>query len=117
MIKDEIRIGNYVYKLYGSRGYVIDIVNKSTFTGSTRIKPILLNEFNFSKCEEIKNIAGAYYISLPNLKAELHLVVYKKKVTGMIKSDFCELVLDELKSLHQLQNLYFSLTNKELTIK
>ena len=57
------------------------------------------------------------WLSLTNFKAEIHFEIYGKEIVSIIKSNFCELILDPIKSVHQLQNLYFALTGEELTIK
>ena len=80
------------------------------------IQPIELTEEWLKKAGFKKN-GNYYWISLSNLKAELHVEIYGGDLVFIIKSDFCELILDPIKSVHQLQNLYFALTNKELTIK
>jgi len=80
------------------------------------IKPIPLTEEWLLKLGAIKAY-GKIYLSLTNLKAEIHFDIYRDGIVSTIHSSFCELILDEIKFVHQLQNLYFALTGEELTIK
>lgn len=58
------------------------------------------------------------WISLTNLKSELHFECHESgEIVTMLKGDFADLILDRLKYVHELQNLYFALTGTELTIK
>ena len=54
--------------------------------------------------------------SSSNLKAELHFEVFNNtsEIVTTIKSQFSDLILDRIKYVHELQNLYFSLTKSEL---
>lgn len=99
--------------------YSISLKNNDGDTFSQFIKfiePIELTEEWLKKCGFKKN-GNYYWISLANLKAELHVEIFGEYLVFIIKSDFCDLILDPIKPVHQLQNLYFALTNKELTIK
>jgi hypothetical protein len=58
-----------------------------------------------------------YWISLYSLKAEIHFEFYGSEIVSTIKSDHCELILNRIRYVHQLQNLYFSLENEEMQIK
>lgn len=80
-------------------------------------KPIPLNEERLLKFKEVKKFEDTIYLPLMNLKAEIHFEIYGKEIVSIIKSDFAELILDPVKYIHQLQNLYFALTNEELTLK
>ncbi len=46
----------------------------------------------------------------------IHIICDKKSLAYRYSPDGVELVGQELKYVHQLQNLYFALTNKELEI-
>ena len=63
-----------------------------------------------------KNMIDVYWISLYNLKAELHFEVYEKEIVTTIKSDFSNLILDQIKCVHELQNIYYQLTKEELVL-
>jgi hypothetical protein len=64
-----------------------------------------------------KTFGGVTYISIPNLKAELHFEFYSSEIIITIKSQFCELILDPIKYVHQLQNLFFALATYELYLE
>ena len=57
------------------------------------------------------------YISVPNLKAELHFEFFGNEVVTTLKSQFSDLILDPIKYVHNLQNLFFVLANDELELK
>lgn len=113
-ILSEFRIGNF-YTQKGS--IIIEKIQPTTFveinSGYLAIEPIPLTD-------KILRVLGAkftgknYFISIPNLKAELHFEIFDKEIVTTLKSDFCELILDNLKYAHRLQNLHFSLANREL---
>ena len=80
-------------------------------------QPIPLNEEWLLKFLEVKKFGFTIYLPLTNLKAEIHFEMYKNDIVSIIKSDFAELILDPIKYVHQLQNLYFALTGTELIQK
>ena len=83
------------------------------------IEPIPLTEEWLLGFGAHKSNKFTYWISVSNLKAELHFEAFKNRdeiVTRIIGS-FSDLILDRIKYVHQLQNLYFALTNEELIIK
>ena len=114
-ILSEFRIGNF-FTQKGS--IIIEKIHSTTFveidSGYLAIEPIPLTD-------KILRVLGAkftgknYFISIPNLKAELHFEIFEKEIVTTLKSDFCELILDNLKYAHRLQNLHFSLANRELS--
>ncbi len=131
MKASELRIGNYVYEDYGGIYEVINInsegfdfvdLRKPTFNGIGRydinsIKPIELTEEILLKCgfnttfEKITEIQineneVLYYDSLEKCMSLYIPIQYEDT----------SLVFNHCKYLHQLQNLYFALTNNELTI-
>ena len=64
-----------------------------------------------------KKQSNTYIISLYNLKAELHFEDYGKNIVLWLKSNNSNLRLDTVQYVHQLQNLFFTLSNKELELK
>ncbi len=125
MKASEFRIGNLAQTIQGV--YKIESVNEN----EVFICPFLTNESFVVSIEALnpiplteewllklgaKKFAGKIYLSITNLKAELHFDVYVDVIVSTLHSDFCELILDEIKYVHQLQNLYFALTNQELTL-
>ena len=117
MKKDELRIGNY-YNQFGNAEKVswstLKTLEEST-TEQLWCKPIPLTEEWLLKFNEVRKFGGTIYLPLMNLKAEIHFEIYGNHIVSTVKSDFAELILDPIKHVHQLQNLYFVLTNEELT--
>jgi hypothetical protein len=119
----DFRIGNMVAKrLKSGNGRTItdklgcqDIVRIFENTGSFIYEPILLNIDWLMKFGG-KPLENGYWISVNNLKAELHFEVFNNtdEIVTTIKSQFSDLILDRIKYVHELQNLYFSLTKSEL---
>lgn len=111
----ELRIGNYVlnHKKEVKRVFSVQqqgFVSVETANGnphdSSLLFPIPITEELLSKCGFKKHIWGSatfYYHSLIELDAHFCL----KSVDYNI----------EIKSLHQLQNIYFSLIGKELDLR
>jgi len=55
------------------------------------------------------------WLPVYNLKAELHFECHASgEIVTTLKSQFCDLIFDRIKYIHQLQNLYFALTGQEL---
>ena len=125
MKASELRIGNYVWEDYGGDYVVTSIHNKSFETiGLTKpsfktegvylvdeIKPILLTEewlFKFGFENDFNDTweSGQEFLQI------------QKTDKGYVKlADGFYYDSQPLKHVHQLQNLYFALTGKELTIK
>lgn len=131
MIKaKELRIGNYIQD-YECEPYIFQVEELRKYVGyeiwafyrkgsakAKEVDPIPLTEEWLLKFGG-KPLSNGYWISVSNLKAELHFEVFKNtdEIVTTIKSSFCDLILDRIKYVHQLQNLYFALTNTELIIK
>lgn len=131
MKSEELRIGNYVFPL-DQGGEELDIAHKVTlisrnYVGVTfttevnrayiEIKPILLTEewllkFNFLKegntfkMNDVFSISHSFRVKNGNLLMELEPVVVN------VGNLFCRTLL----YVHELQNLYYILTDEELTI-
>jgi hypothetical protein len=129
MNANELRIGNLVYFLVYFRYYEefdehkfcneIIAIDAEDFPHIDEYYiPIPLTEEWLLKFSA-KEMEGGYWISVANLKAELHFEVFKytrtTEIVTTIKSQFSDLILDRIYDVHQLQNLYFALTNEELT--
>jgi len=127
----DLRVGNYIQTDYEGLLEVVNINNegfdfvdcrKPTYRALGRyeiepqIKPIPLTEEWLLKIGG-KPLTNGYWISVSNLKAELHFELFKNtdEIVTTLKSQFCDLILDRIYYVHQLQNLYFALTNEELT--
>ena len=119
MKSNDLRIGNLIdthcigketpYKIG-----VLDFANKTCerWTGIPLTKEWLL------KLGAKKTQICGYWISVANLKAELHFETFDNtdEIVTTLISQSCELILDRIRFVHQLQNLYFCLTGEELTI-
>ena len=83
----------------------------------SEIEPIPLTAEWFEKCGGRIGGEQVLFISMPKIKAELHFEMKPYGNVVVLKSDFGEFVPEDIKYVHQLQNLYFALTGEELTIK
>ena len=105
----EVRIGNYVK--YENKVYQIDTISKELPTLNTIEFGIGVVEWK--DLQPIKFYAGLWEdIGLQtNIFAERsRFIIYKNGNEFIFEYDDCEY-------LHELQNLYFALTRKELNIK
>jgi len=136
MKAEELRIGNLVQlpalvdegskmteKICKDFGYTVVPVNSSIIRDAEHYgedwagKPIPLTE-EWLIDLGAKGRISPLWISLTNLKSELHFECHESgEIVTMLKGDFADLILDRLKYVHELQNLYFALTGTELTIK
>lgn len=132
MEASELRIGNLVY--YNGQHNEIGPINGivSYITGHTNIllnhrrdisysvneiKPIPLTEewlinlgFRETQCN-----CQILFMPMPELSSELH--VYKNDFVFEFINSYGRMIVNQLKYVHQLQNLYFVLTSRELTLK
>lgn len=139
---NELRISNYLIDQYGDMGKVVGINsdkeynhNGQLFVGTATLyydnykgsigrwiqmlKPIKLTEEILLKCwfrfdkstSDIK-----LFLTVPNLSLEIHATFYRGKFVIELVNHLVPIVT-EVEFLHQLQNLYFALTGKELEVK
>lgn len=113
---NELRIGNLI-EYNTDEGWELNKVDAIDLMGDIGeyFRPIPLTKGWLLKFGA-KGTIDLYWLSLTNLKAEIHFEIYPKEIISIIKSQFCELILDEVKYIHQLQNLYFALTGYELKL-
>lgn len=119
----ELRIGNYVYyqgnveKCFSLRNSGVDFYRGKTKNGIITqgyvydaIQPIPLTEEILLKCGFIRRWnAPAMLINYGELQSVFTI--------NIVKNEFYFTYGDlQVKHLHQLQNLYFALTNEELTV-
>ena len=64
-------------------------------------------------CKEMDN---GYWLPVTNLKGELHFETFKStdEIVSTLHAPFCELILDRIYFLHQLQNIFYWFTKTEL---
>lgn len=114
MKASELRINNWIKD--GNDFEQVTIYHLDCLSiGRCEFDPIPLTEEWLLKFNEVRKFGGTIYLPLMNLKAEIHFEIYGNNIISTIKSDFAEFILDPIKHVHQLQNLYFALTNEELT--
>ena len=110
----ELRIGNYVMydneikKLYLGR----DIDDYITDLNPIPITEDWLLKFGFEKHKKYDN----YKIKLPRTYLKIFIYIDKKtnKINNISYGITGSGLHTQIKHIHQLQNLYFALTNKEL---
>tara|TARA_R110000772_G_scaffold227995_1_gene338728 strand:+ start:280 stop:624 length:345 start_codon:yes stop_codon:yes gene_type:complete len=105
------RIGNVV-NINGK-----DILMDNGCFGATTLQPVLLKQDWLTKLGVRHNGYSRYWLPMPNIKAELHFEIYGADIVPTIKNDFGELILNEIRYVHELQNLFFALTGLEFEIK
>lgn len=126
----EFRIGNYVNTKYGNLKVFtinelgLEIQDNSgwiDYINSENLKPIELTEEILLKIKGVKQtgltfIIDKYILWLYDGKSYAFMLYNEKDdLSGDLKVYSTELT--KVKYLHQLQNLYFALTNQELEIK
>lgn len=63
------------------------------------------------------NHGGNIWLSIPNIKSELHFELYQNEIVTILINDFGKTILDPIKYVHELQNLFFVLAKRELYFK
>ena len=115
---NELRIGNYinVYDgvgpkyMYQVTGYDIDEIDGD----GTDCFPIPLTPEILEKCGAEKEHNGWYKISICN---DWSYIFWERRAGFELSVNKHSIMLTNIQYLHQLQNLYFALTNSELTFK
>jgi len=107
MKANELRIGNYVYDNLGG---VLKIKGISLDSTLSHIKPIPLTEEWLVKLEFIEHMDKNVFIH-PSLR---YSDKFKLREDGVIVFVSSEVYISDCKYVHQLQNLYFALSGKEL---
>jgi len=118
MKAQDLRIDNLVWNEVQNIAVKVDIKIIADCVYKKPWQPIPLTEEWLLKIGG-KPLENGYWISVSNLKAELHFELFKNtdEIVTTLKSQFCDLILDRIYYVHQLQNLYFALTNEELEVK
>jgi hypothetical protein len=127
---EDLRLGNIVYGVSDRLEKIIAINNETTVTTSLLkldtpfehyvgdLSPVFLDEEILLKCGFVKerNQNGRNRFELGFYVIYLETQHTKPSFHFKAMPDYFP-ELTEIKYLHQLQNLYFSLTNSELVIK
>jgi hypothetical protein len=112
MKANELRIGNLLECWYGDNYFEVTIEDLQTiYNGKSKAKPILLTEewllkFGFEKDEKNEYWFWKNCVSVSVL-GYIELLSFNRQ---SFKTNI------QLKYIHQLQNLYFTLTGKELVV-
>lgn len=108
-LKEEKTLVMYIQSIFGTSQY---------FALPEQYRPIILTEYVLANNTEFKKSAyeQKYFLPLYKMKAELQAEIYRGGLVFSIQSDFSALILNEIKYLHQLQNLVFSLNNAEMVV-
>ena len=124
MESKELRIGNYVQILYADNDWRIYDVKVDTLAEieiyPENIKPIKLNEkwlldFGFEIIEDGSYELMSKKIIIAFEKEDNFKEAYISELTQLYPIHWINSV--KIKFVHQLQNLYFALTGKELKLK
>lgn len=124
MIKEtELRIGNYVFSKhkYGCNHIVLGVKNEKVELSNTAkwvdikfIEPIELTEEILLKCGFEKTQEGC--IKTLSYQSNIGLIKMKDRFMVSMSCPFGLFQSKSIKYIHQLQNLIFALTQKELEI-
>jgi hypothetical protein len=125
MKSKDLRIGNLVesrlYPLNKRRLLQVSKINQSHIDDihHSFIFPVEIEEESILKFEDIKKeSAEKYFIQIPVIKSEIHLVWFKGIWFVELHSQHSTLpVILNFRFIHELQNLYSLLTGGELTLK
>jgi hypothetical protein len=125
MKANELRIGNYVFDRYKITQVDKYFYQSAECFWTNEFKPIPLTEhwlfrFGFEKNIDYEQEINEYgKLSESNGRRGVGLYLHEGEWFVTFREDvgcgWCE--LNEIEYVHQLQNLYFALTNDELTIK
>lgn len=114
MIKaNELRIGNWYIDAFAGKTQVrgIDLDDWEAINSTPIVlTPEILQQCGFEKIEE----TGHWWLSV--FEGYVHIGFMFEKFPLVLDIDDCRMPLHHIKYLHQLQNLFFSLTGEELTV-
>jgi len=96
--------------------YIIELFDGSGLIDCTlnEIEPIPLTEYILLELEKIEKKADGLFILKLHFNYEIRIIEGKKGYTFWVQNTMISASIDHL---HQLQNLYFTLTNEELKNK
>ncbi len=131
----ELRLGNFIrFSDDGTifevgsielNGFTVKNENETTWIESVEFQPIPLTEewllkFGFEKTEGMHINSYKLVINIISPDEKIYLILSSHNyywIGQSYKTDSVDVGLGKLDYVHQLQNLYFALTGKELTIK
>ncbi|APZ82897.1 hypothetical protein [Flavobacterium phage FL-1] len=121
MKSEELRIGNLVY-LPSKAVYAVDVLYRN-YDMLKVWEPIPLTEEWLNKFRHYSTYGDQKWFSLTKMKAEIHFEIFTRELHGTeivttLKSKFSDLILEPIKYVHELQNLFYILSGgEELTLK
>jgi hypothetical protein len=100
-------------------GYSVKNKEEATWIEKDMFSGIKITEDYFNKFKDIRKVSEEkYFIPMPKIKAELHLVWFMKSWVVELHHEHSNLpIVLNTEFLHELQNLYFALTGEELELK
>ena len=129
MKAEELRLNNMIIDRWGAVATVDTIGFESTVRISTATyksescsindcQPIPLTEEWLVKLGFIKSpAANSIYRSIPELKAEIHFEFFRGGLVCVLYCSTGSFIPNDIKFVHQLQNLYFAVLGEELEVK
>lgn len=134
--KESLRIGSYIlfgeedklFQITGFDGNGLEVkssdgeetwIEFDRFSGVDLCEKTLIKLSYADKSFSIKKGFGPnLWLPITNLKSELHFELggeqWKNEVVTSIKGNYCNLILDKINYVHELQNLVYCLTGLEL---
>ena len=123
MKANELRIGNYVYDTLGKVNKIdLEAITYIVKEPHNQVKPIPLTEEWLLKfdMEFTDGFSSSRKLYLNNYENDISKITYSPK-EGLLRLSNGDtkgtILIPHVKYVHQLQNLYFALTGKELIIK
>jgi hypothetical protein len=123
MKTNELRIGNYVYDTLGKVNKIdLEAITYIVKEPHNQVKPIPLTEEWLLKfdMEFTDGFSSSRKLYLNNYENDISKITYSPK-EGLLRLSNGDtkgtLLIPHIKYVHQLQNIYFALTGKELTFK
>jgi len=105
-LKDKKYSDKYIIELFDGAGLIDCTLDE--------IEPIPLTEYILLELEKIEKKADGLFILKLNFDYEIRIIEGKKGYTFWVQNTMISSSIDHI---HQLQNLYFTLTNEELKNK
>lgn len=116
---NELRIGNLFRNWSGKIEEVIAIENSTLFAinGFTPkdVHPIPLSPKVLAACGAAQGVNPTWYTITPDFYLSYH--EKGSSIYVRVEADSCHPIKKNIRDLHQLMNLYYALTGKELPVK
>ena len=124
MTTSELRIGNYIQDLVGAPCKIRAInegglsIKGGGYSASVEMfKPIKLTEEVLLNCGfKAENIYSNFILDDFEIESGVRIISTNERCSFYLSGDIPDFMKIKIEYVHQLQNLYFALTNKELEI-